>query len=159
MHPFHPRDGHLHAAAFKRRSVCIRPLPGARELLAYLTYSEIPWAIGTSGRMETARPVLESLELDLDQIRVVTRDQVRYAKPDPDVFLAAAARLGVGLETITIVGDSVWDMLAAQRARALGVGLLSGGYSEDELERAGAYRVYADPADLLMHIDEVGGRR
>src|SRR5258708_33835945 len=159
MHPFHPRDGHLHAAAFKRRSVCIRPLPGARELLAYLTYSEIPWAIGQSGRMETARPVLESLELDLDQIRVVTRDQVRYAKPDPDVFLAAAARLGVGLETITIVGDSVWDMLAAQRARALGVGLLSGGYSEDELERAGAYRVYADPADLLMHIDEVGGRR
>jgi phosphoglycolate phosphatase-like HAD superfamily hydrolase len=150
---------HLHAAAFKRRSVCIRPLPGARELLAYLTYSEIPWAIGTSGRMETARPVLESLELDLDQIPIVTRDQVRYAKPDPDVFLAAAARLGVGLETITIVGDSVWDMLAAQRARALGVGLLSGGYSEDELERAGAYRVYADPADLLMHIDEVGGRR
>ena len=109
--------------------------------------------------METARPVLESLELDLDQIPIVTRDQVRYAKPDPDVFLAAAARLGVGLETITIVGDSVWDMLAAQRARALGVGLLSGGYSEDELERAGAYRVYADPADLLMHIDEVGGRR
>jgi phosphoglycolate phosphatase-like HAD superfamily hydrolase len=150
---------HLHAAAFKRRSVCIRPLPGARELLAYLTYSEIPWAIGTSGRMETARPVLESLELDLDQIPIVTRDQVRYAKPDPDVFLAAAARLGVGLESITIVGDSVWDMLAAQRARALGVGLLSGGYSEDELERAGAYRVYADPADLLMHIDEVGGRR
>jgi phosphoglycolate phosphatase-like HAD superfamily hydrolase len=150
---------HLHAAAFRRRSACIRPLPGARELLAYLTYSEIPWAIGTSGRMETARPVLESLELDLDQIPIVTRDQVRYAKPDPDVFLAAAARLGVGLETITIVGDSVWDMLAAQRARALGVGLLSGGYSEDELERAGAYRVYADPADLLMHIDEVGGRR
>jgi phosphoglycolate phosphatase-like HAD superfamily hydrolase len=109
--------------------------------------------------METARPVLESLELYLDRIPIVTRDQVRYAKPDPDVFLAAADRLGVGMETTTVVGDSVWDMLAAQRARALGVGLLSGGYSEDELERAGAYRVYADPADLLMHIDEVGGRR
>jgi phosphoglycolate phosphatase-like HAD superfamily hydrolase len=95
----------------------------------------------------------------LDRIPIVTRDQVRYAKPDPDVFLAAADRLGVGMETTTVVGDSVWDMLAAQRARALGVGLLSGGYSEDELERAGAYRVYADPADLLMHIDEVGGRR
>jgi phosphoglycolate phosphatase-like HAD superfamily hydrolase len=50
-------------------------------------------------------------------------------------------------------------MLAAQRARALGVGLLSGGYSRDELERAGAYRVYEDPADLLKHIDEVGVRR
>ena len=136
---------HLHAAAFNRLSACIRPLPGARQLLTYLT--------------ETARPVLESLELDLDQIPIVTRDQVRYAKPDPDVFLAAASRLGVGMETTTVVGDSVWDMLAAQRACALGVGLLSGGYSQDELERAGAYRVYADPADLLTHIDEVGGRR
>jgi HAD superfamily hydrolase (TIGR01509 family) len=150
---------HLHAMVFNRLSACIRPLPGARELLSHLTYCEIPWAIVTSGRMETARPLLDSLELDLDQIPIVTRDQVRYAKPDPDAFLAAASRLGVGVETTTVVGDSVWDMLAAQRARALGVGLLSGGYSENELERAGAYRVYADPADLLRHIDEVGGRQ
>jgi HAD superfamily hydrolase (TIGR01549 family) len=149
----------LHAAAFNRHSARIRPLPGARELLSYLTYSEIPWAIATSGRMETAGPILASLDLDLDGIPIVTRDQVKYAKPDPDLFLAAAARLGVGVETTTVIGDSVWDMLAAQRARALGVGLLSGGYSQDELERAGAYRVYEDPADLLKHIDEVGGRR
>jgi HAD superfamily hydrolase (TIGR01509 family) len=149
----------LHAAAFNRRSTHIRPLPGAPELLTYLTYNEIPWAIATSGRMETARTTLKSLELDLDRIPIVTRDQVKYAKPDPDLFLAAAARLGVGMETATVVGDSIWDMLAAQRARALGVGLLSGGYSQDELERAGAYRVYEDPADLLKHIDEVGGRR
>jgi phosphoglycolate phosphatase-like HAD superfamily hydrolase len=108
--------------------------------------------------METARTTLHSLELDLDRIPVVTRDQVKYAKPDPDLFLAAAARLGVGMNTTTVVGDSIWDMLAAQRARALGVGLLSGGYSQGELERAGAYRVYEDPADLLKHIDEVGGR-
>jgi phosphoglycolate phosphatase-like HAD superfamily hydrolase len=58
-----------------------------------------------------------------------------------------------------VAGDSVWDMLASQRARALGIGLLSGGYGRDELERAGAYRVYEDPADLLYHIDEVAGRR
>ena len=57
-----------------------------------------------------------------------------------------------------VVGDSVWDLLAAHRARALGVGLLSGGYGQDELERAGAYRVYQDPADLLAHLDEVGVR-
>ena len=58
-----------------------------------------------------------------------------------------------------MVGDSIWDMLAAQRARGLGIGLLSGGYGTEELERAGAYRVYEDPADMLAHIDEVGGRR
>ena len=57
-----------------------------------------------------------------------------------------------------VVGGSVWDLLAARRARALSVGLLSGGYGQDELERAGAYRVYQDPADLLQHLDEVGVR-
>jgi phosphoglycolate phosphatase-like HAD superfamily hydrolase len=89
---------------------------------------------------------------------VITRDQVARAKPDPDLFLAAAERLDVDIETSVVVGDSVWDLLAAQRAKALGIGLLSGGYGEDELERAGAFRVYQDPRDLLNHLDEVGVR-
>ena len=89
---------------------------------------------------------------------VVTRGQVGHANPDPDVFLAAADRLGVPIDDAVVGGDSVWDLLAARRARALGVGLLSGGYGQDELERAGAYRVYQDPADLLRHLDEVGVR-
>ena len=84
---------------------------------------------------------------------------MKFAKPEPDLFIAAAERLGVPIETASVVGDSVWDMLAATRARALGIGLLSGGYGLEELERAGAYRVYEDPADLLKHLDEVGGRR
>ena len=108
--------------------------------------------------METAGPVLATLGVDPARVPVITRDLVRYAKPDPDLFLAAADQLGVGIEQATVVGDAVWDMLAARRARALGIGLLSGGYSQDELERAGAYRVFEDPADLLRHIDEVGGR-
>jgi phosphoglycolate phosphatase-like HAD superfamily hydrolase len=91
-------------------------------------------------------------------VPIVTRDQVEHAKPDPDLFLAAADRLGVSIEESIVIGDSVWDLLAARRARALGVGLLSGGYGQDELERAGAYRVYQDPADLLAHLDEVGVR-
>ena len=149
----------LHAQAYIRLSAKIQPLPGARELLAYLTGAKIPWAIATSGRMETARPALETLGIQFDQIPIVTRDQVKHAKPDPDLFLTAAERVGSEIETASVVGDSVWDMLAARRARALGIGLLSGGYGQEELERAGAYRVYEDPADLLNHIDEVGGRR
>ena len=148
----------LHSEAFKRRAKEIRPLPGARALLSALTEVEIPWAIATSGRKETAAPALESLGVDVTRVPVVTRDQVKYAKPDPDLFLVAAQRLGVPAEGASVVGDSVWDMLAAQRARSLGIGLLSGGYGLEELERAGAYRVYEDPADLLKHIDEVGGR-
>jgi phosphoglycolate phosphatase-like HAD superfamily hydrolase len=148
-----------HAEAYNRRSRAIRPLPGARELVAYLTDAGIPWAIATSGRMETARPVLETLGIDFERVPIVTRDEVRYAKPDPDLFIAAARKLDVAIETSTVVGDSVWDMLAARRARALGIGLLSGGYATEELERAGSYRVFEDPADMLRHIDEVGGRR
>ena len=149
----------LHAAAYNRTAAKIQPLPGARELLSYLTDAGIPWGIATSGRMETARPVLERLGVDFNNVPIVTRDQVKHAKPDPDLFLAVAERLGIAIETASVVGDSVWDMLAAQRARALGIGVLSGGYGQDELERSGAYRVYEDPADLLRHIDEVGGRR
>ena len=150
-----------HAEAYNRQhaSSAIRPLPGARELVTHLTEAKIPWAIATSGRMETARPVLENLGVDFDRVPIVTRDEVRYAKPDPDLFIAAARKLGVAIETSTVVGDSVWDMLAARRARALGIGLLSGGYASEELERAGAYRVFEDPADMLRHIDEIGGRR
>jgi len=147
----------LHAEAYRRLSLPVRPLPGARELLASLTRSHVPWAIATSGRMATAAPALETLGIP-PGVPVVTRDQVEYAKPDPDLFVTAAQRLNVPIETSVVVGDSVWDLLAARRAHALGVGLLSGGYGQDELERAGAYRVYDDPADLLRHIDEVGVR-
>jgi HAD superfamily hydrolase (TIGR01549 family) len=147
----------LHGAVYARLLGHVRPLPEARELLTYLSELNVPWAIATSGYEETARPVIDLLGVGGD-VPVVTRDQVGHAKPDPDLFLAAAERLGVNIEDSVVVGDSVWDLLAARRARALGVGLLSGGYGQDELERAGAYRVYQDPADLLRHLDEVGVR-
>lgn len=154
------RLGQWHAEAFNRLHAqgSVRPLPGARELLGYLTAQEIPWAIATSGRMQTAAANLEALGVDPSKAVVVTRDQVRHAKPDPDLFLAAAARLGVDIHQSLVIGDSVWDMLAAQRARALGVGVLSGGYGQAELQQSGAFRVYDDPADLLRHIDEVAAR-
>ena len=117
----------------------------------------VKWAIATSGRREGAQSSLDLLNVP-PNVPVVTRDQVTHAKPDPDLFLAAADRLGADIMTSIVVGDSVWDLLAARRARALGVGLLSGGYGQDELQAAGAYRVYEDPADLLRHLDEVGVR-
>ena len=146
-----------HNEAYARRRDTVRPLPGARELLATLTERQVKWAIATSGQATVSRPALKMLGLP-DRTPLVTRDQVRHAKPDPDLFLAAADRIGVDIGSAIVVGDSIWDLLAARRARALGVGLLSGGYGREELERAGAYRVYADPMDLLTHLDEVGVR-
>lgn len=147
-----------HAEAYTRYGKQVRPLPGARDLLAYLAKHEVPHAIATSGLIESAAPALAALNLGSD-VPVVTRDQVGHAKPDPDLFLAAAERLGARVEDSVVIGDSIWDLLAARRARALGVGLMSGGYGPEELERAGAYRVYQDPADLLAHLDELGVRR
>jgi len=149
--------GKLHAAAYKKRSGQVRLLPGARDLLRDLSRLKVRWAIATSGKREGAQPFLKMLGVG-PSVPVITRDEVQHAKPDPDLFQAAAGKLGVPLERCIVVGDSVWDLLAAQRARALGVGLLSGGFGQDELERAGAYRVYRDPADLLAHLDEVGIR-
>ncbi|HZP41323.1 MAG TPA: HAD family hydrolase [Candidatus Binatia bacterium] len=147
----------VHAEAYVRVADQVRPLPGARELLAELTALGVPWAIATSGRLDTAGPALDRLGVP-KRVPIVTRDLVPHAKPDPDLFVEAARRLGVDTENAVVVGDSVWDLLAARRARTLGIGLLSGGYGADELERAGAYRVYEDPADLLRHLDEVGVR-
>jgi HAD superfamily hydrolase (TIGR01549 family) len=147
----------LHLEAYRRYAGQVRPLPGARDLMAYLAKTGVRHAIATSGYQESARLAMNALGIG-DGIPLVTRDQVAHAKPDPDLFLAAADRLGAKIEDSVVVGDSIWDLLAARRARALGVGLLSGGYGAEELERAGAYRVYEDPADLLAHLDEIGVR-
>jgi HAD superfamily hydrolase (TIGR01509 family) len=148
----------LHEDAFIRHYGSVQPLPGADELLMTLTEHEVPWAIATSGPARYAHLAVELLELPPATV-FITRDEVRYAKPDPDLFLTAAERLGVDIRDSIVVGDSVWDLLAARRARALGVGVLSGGYGREELIYSGAYRVYEDPLDLLAHLDEVGVRR
>lgn len=147
-----------HREHFLALSDEVVPLPGARALLAKLTELDLPWAIATSGRIETASANLASLGVDRDGAVVVTRDQVNYAKPDPDLFVEAARRLGTLAQGSYVIGDSIWDMIAAARCGALGIGLLSGGYGRDELERAGALRVYDDPADMLLHLDEIAPR-
>jgi len=147
-----------HAALFRELSRDVPPLPGAVELLRELTRQKLPWAIATSGRMRTAATNLKSLGVDPEQAVVITRDMVRYAKPDPDLFVEAARRLGADTRGSYVIGDSIWDMYAASRCGALGIGLLSGGYGQDELERAGAMRVFDDPADMLEHLDELAPR-
>ncbi len=146
-----------HTEAYLRRAAEIRPLPGAGKLLEYLSRRAVPWTIATSSTRERAATGFEILGVG-PEVPVVTRDQVRHGKPDPDLFITAAERLGFAVSACLIVGDSIWDLLAARRAGALGVGLLSGGYGAEELIQAGAYRVYDDPEDLFKHLDEIGLR-
>jgi HAD superfamily hydrolase (TIGR01509 family) len=147
-----------HAEHFLALSDEVVPLPGGSELLRALTDLDLPWAIATSGRMETAAANLARLGVDPNSAVVVTRDQVNYAKPDPDLFVEAARRLGTTTQGSYVIGDSIWDMIAAARCGALGIGLLSGGYGAEELMSAGALRVYDDPADMFVHLDEIAPR-
>jgi HAD superfamily hydrolase (TIGR01549 family) len=147
-----------HARAYQRLQGQIVALPGAVQLLDTLSRDNLKWCIATSGGVDTAKINLKALELDFDDIEIVTRDDVTYGKPDPDLFLAAAQRMNVDIQECLVIGDAIWDMLAARRCKATGVGLLSGGYDIGELERAGALRVYEDPLDLLAHLDEIASR-
>jgi HAD superfamily hydrolase (TIGR01549 family) len=147
-----------HRTAYLRLAKVVCGLPGAARLLDALTSAGIPWSIATSGERTVAMAGIAKLRLARPPDVVITRDEVSHAKPNPDLFLAAAFRLGVDIRTAFVVGDSIWDLLAAQRAGSLGIGLLSGGYGRSELERAQAYRVYDDPADLLSRMDELGVR-
>jgi HAD superfamily hydrolase (TIGR01509 family) len=144
-----------HDTVFNKSISSIQPLPGAEKLLRHLSQIGVGWAIATTGGKEQTKKLLRTLRIPAKPV-VVTGDDVAKAKPSPDVFVAAANRLGVPVDNCVVVGDSIWDMLAAGRKRALSVGLLSGGYSQAELEQAGAFRVYADPADMLEHLEDVG---
>jgi len=145
----------LHGETYGRLVADVKPLPGARELLEELSRLKRPWAIVTSSKPEKAEHSLKMLGVGPDA-NVVTRAEVSRAKPEPDPYYVGAQRLGMSIRDCVVVGDSVWDLLSAQRAQALGVGFLTGGSGQEVLERAGAYRVYEDPADLLRHLDELG---
>ncbi len=132
-----------------------RPLPGAVELLAELRDREVVHGIATSGRRPEIDASLEALQIG-PETTIVERGDVLRAKPEPDLFIECARRLGAEPDECYVVGDAVWDLLAARRAKMLSVGVLSGGYGEDELTRAGAFRVYRDPADLRDSLDELG---
>lgn len=147
-----------HAQAYDRLQGQIIALPGAVDLLQALNEDNLKWCIASSGGVDTVKINLKALKLDFDEIDVITRDDVEYGKPDPDLFLAAARKMNVDIQDCLVIGDAIWDMLAARRCKATGIGVLSGGYDIAELERAGALRVYEDPLDLLNHLDEIASR-
>ena len=144
-----------HGVLFAQLMPDRRPLSGAVELLEFLRSTGIMHGVATSGQRPEIDASLDALGIGGDTV-IVERGDVLRAKPEPDLFLACQQRMGVRPEDCYVVGDAVWDLLAARRAGMLSIGLLSGGYGEDELHRAGAFRVYRDPAELLHSLDELG---
>lgn len=144
-----------HDKRFARIIPTLEPLPGATKLLQHLHRSGVRVAIATTGNRKHTLLLLKKLRLP-PGTPIVTGDDVKNAKPSPDIFVAAAQALKIPIHECIVVGDSVWDLLAAGRKGALGVSLLSGGYGPEELERAGAFRVFSDPADMLLHLEQLG---
>ena len=144
-----------HGELFRKLLPERRPLPGAVELIEFLYSNQILFGIATSGRRPEINGSLDALHVNEGTV-IVERGSVARAKPEPDLFLACQERLGVAAGDCYVVGDAVWDLLAARRAGMLSIGLLSGGYGEDELSKAGAFRVYRDAAELHRSLDELG---
>jgi HAD superfamily hydrolase (TIGR01509 family) len=144
-----------HGEIFRKLLPERRPLPGATDLIRFLYENDILFGIATSGRRPEVDASLDALGIR-DETVIVQRGDVARAKPEPDLFLACQQRLGLNTNECYVVGDAVWDLLAARRAGMLSIGLLCGGYGEDELSQAGAFRVYRDPAELQRSLDELG---
>jgi len=145
----------IHASEYAARFSSLRPLPGARELLLTLHSDGVKFSIVTSSGKGDAEKLMALLDLDFDP-PMLTKDDMPKQKPDPSGFMEGAKMIGARDVDTIVVGDSVWDVLAAQRARFLGVGLLTGGYGEEELAAAGAFRVYRDPAEMCAKLNELG---
>jgi HAD superfamily hydrolase (TIGR01549 family) len=144
-----------HDARIREALSEISPLRGADDLLKHLHRSKVRIAIATTGNRKQTSLLLKKLKVP-SGTPVLTGDDAEKAKPSPDIFVAAAKSLKARLNGCIVVGDSVWDLLAAGRKGALGVGMLSGGYGEEELHRSGAFRIYADPEDMLLHLEQLG---
>jgi HAD superfamily hydrolase (TIGR01509 family) len=144
-----------HGELFHRFLPKPRPLPGSVQLLRFLRQNQIHHGIATSNQRPHINPSLKALGVPKETV-VVERGDVARAKPEPDLFLECQERLGAEAKDCYVIGDAVWDLMAARRASMLSIGLLSGGYGEDELIRAGAFRVFRDCADLHNYLDELG---
>jgi HAD superfamily hydrolase (TIGR01549 family) len=144
-----------HRDYYARLSDEVRVIEGAAQLLQALTEIDIGIAIATSARRQEAERFLKQLMPGPDTV-VITSETEARSKPDSHQFERAFAKLRVVPHEAAIVGDSSWDMLASRLAGSLGVGVLSGGYSETELSSAGAFRVYRDVGGILLRLEELG---
>ncbi|WP_123028959.1 HAD family hydrolase [Mycolicibacterium stellerae] len=147
------RAKELHTRYLKEAAPLLRPLSGARELLQRVSSLGLQVVLASSAsedELSLSRKVLDCDEL----ISAATSSKdVEEAKPDPTIIEIAMERAGVDADHAVYVGDAVWDIIACGRAGVPAIGLLSGGVSREELEKAGARAVFDNPHDLSEHID------
>ncbi len=144
----------LHSRYYKELSPLLRPLPGARGLLEAVKKLELQVIFATSAPDDELSMVREVLDCDHLVSAVTSSADVDTAKPKPDIIEVALDRAGVTAAHAVFIGDTVWDVEACKRAGVDTLGVLSGGVSRGELEKAGARRVFENALELCQHLDD-----
>jgi HAD superfamily hydrolase (TIGR01549 family) len=144
----------LHLRYFKEVSPLLRRLPGSRELLERIRGLGLQVVLATSASEDELSLLRGVLDCDDLVSAVTSAEDVDTAKPEPTIIQIALDRAGVDRDRAVYVGDAVWDVIACGRAGVPSIGLLSGGISREELEKAGAESVFDNPRDLCDHIDD-----
>jgi phosphoglycolate phosphatase-like HAD superfamily hydrolase len=125
-------------------------LPGAKELIASLVDRGYEVWLATSAKPEELEHHMSELGAEGKISGVVSSDEAEDSKPAPDIFGVALERAAAAPEDAVVVGDSIWDIQAANEAGVRAAAVMTGGaFSRAELEEAGAYVVYEDCAELL----------
>lgn len=131
----------------------IRPLPGGADLLRATARLGLDVVLATSAKPDEVDLMLDALGAGSAVSAVVSSGDVDRAKPDPGIVQKALDESGIDAGHAVMVGDTVWDVIAAERAGIRCIGLLCGGTAAEQLRGAGAADVYRDPAELLENID------
>ncbi|MCV7279025.1 HAD family hydrolase [Mycolicibacterium flavescens] len=144
----------LHSRYYKELAPHLKCLPGARGLLEAVHKLGVQVVLATSAPEDELALLRDVLDSDHLVSAITSSEDVDTAKPKPDIVNVALERANVVAAHAVFVGDSVWDMEACARAGVDSLGVLSGGVSRDELETAGAQRVFENPLELCQHLDD-----
>ncbi|MET1064860.1 MAG: HAD family hydrolase [Arthrobacter sp.] len=143
-----------HAAVFSTFWPALRPLDGARELLAQCHDAGLAVALASSARDRDLEALRSTIGADAYIDAATSSADAKESKPAPDILVAALKAVGVQAADAVYVGDAVWDIYAAGKLDIPAIGLTCGGTSEAELREAGAVEIYADPRDLLENLGD-----
>jgi HAD superfamily hydrolase (TIGR01549 family) len=130
----------------------VEPMHGAHDLLRDLKRAEHPVILASSAEEEDAKRYIKLLDAEQFVDGYTTSVDVKASKPEPDIVHAAMEKAGGG--PAVMIGDSTWDCQAATRAKLPSIGVLTGGFSEQELTKAGATIVFDSVEHLRDHLNE-----
>jgi HAD superfamily hydrolase (TIGR01509 family) len=151
---FGDRAKELHTSYYESLVPRLRVMEGAREILEALSARGVSVVLATSAPESELVHLRELLDAEKFLAAVTSGEDVSTAKPDPGIVSIALERAGSAPENTIMVGDAVWDVIAAKRAGVECIAVQTGGTSRAELEEAGAIAVYASVAELLESLDQ-----